>query len=88
MASDPPPTCLRPTCTRPTVYGSPACGTHWQAWRDAEQARIAEEWDLDRVPSEVAQEQEWLQRRAEERLQEAIEREGRFAQDIRDAAEG
>jgi len=88
MADASPTPCLRPACTRPTVYGSPACADHWQAWRDEEQRRIEVEWDLDMVPSEFQQEQDWLREREEERLQAAIEREGRFAQDIRDAAEG
>jgi len=88
MSAEPDTPCLRPACTRPTVYGSPACADHWQAWRDEEQRRIEVEWDLDMVPSEFQQEQDWLREREEERLQAAIEREGRFAQDIRDAAEG
>lgn len=81
-------TCLRPTCTHPTVHGSPACDVHWQAWRDEDQERITREWGLDLVPSEFEAEQDWLRQRAQERLEAAIEREGRFAQDIRDAAEG
>lgn len=88
-------TCLRPDCYRPTVYGSPACDDHWQAWRDEDQERIIREWDLGRVESEVEQEQIWLHRREQMRgvpadphdteLEASIEREGRFAQDIRDA---
>lgn len=95
MSAEPDTPCLRPACTRPTVYGSPACADHWQAWRDEEQRRIEVEWDLDMVPSEFQQEQDWLREREEARalarddhLEDAIEREGRFAQDIRDAAEG
>lgn len=61
--SDTDPSCLRPDCPEPTVFGSPACADHWQAWTDAEQERIAREWDLDRVGSEVAEEQRWLQQR-------------------------
>lgn len=59
---DAPPACLRSQCDDPTVYGSPACLGHWQVWRDEEVERVALEWGLDDVPSEVEEELQWQHR--------------------------
>lgn len=53
---DAPPACLRPDCDRPTIYGSPACADHWQAWRDEETARALHDWGMDRDAAAVVAE--------------------------------